>query len=276
MDIREWWSEGTRELVAGHHLWVHEPMGSGPPMTLLHGFPSSSHDYWKIAPALAEDHTLLTFDLLGFGASDKPLDHVYSIHEQADLVEALWERYGVASSVVVAHDYSVSVAQELLARGAPIERVHFMNGGLYPGIHRPQPVQYALLDPEQGPQLAAAMTEELFVASLQPTFAEHYDHVADAREIWRSNAEGGVVVHRTIRYMTDREEHRDRWTSALETTNVPLNFVWGMLDPVSGAHMAEHIRERLPAAPITALDDVGHWPPLEASERVTASLGRCA
>jgi pimeloyl-ACP methyl ester carboxylesterase len=53
---------------------------------------------------------------------------------------------------------------------------------------------------------------------------------------------------------------------------VELAFVWGMLDPVSGAHMAERIRERLPAAPLTALDDVGHWPQLEAPERVAAAL----
>ena len=36
---------------------------------------------------------------------------------------------------------------------------------------------------------------------------------------------------------------------ALEETDVPLSFVWGMLDPVSGAHMAERIRERLPESP---------------------------
>ena len=274
MDIRTWWSEGEQVELSGRRVWVHEPMGSGPWCTLLHGFPSSSHDFWKIAPALAERWTLLTFDLYGFGASDKPLDHDYSIHEQVDLVEALWERHGIESSVVVGHDYSVSVAQELLARGAPIEALHLMNGGLYPGIHRPQPVQLALLDPEQGPQLSAAMNEELFVASLKPTFAEDYDHVADAREIWRSVAEGGVNLHRTIHYMTDRREHADRWTGALESTEVPLNFVWGMLDPISGAHMAEHIRERVPGAPITQLDDVGHWPLLEAPDRVAAAILR--
>ena len=54
--------------------------------------------------------------------------------------------------------------------------------------------------------------------------------------------------------------------------DVPLTFVWGMLDPVSGAHMAERIRERLPDAPFTALEDVAHWPPLEAPERVAATL----
>jgi pimeloyl-ACP methyl ester carboxylesterase len=45
-----------------------------------------------------------------------------------------------------------------------------------------------------------------------------------------------------------------------------------MLDPVSGAHMAERIRERLPDAPFTALEDVAHWPPLEAPERAGAAL----
>jgi pimeloyl-ACP methyl ester carboxylesterase len=52
--------------------------------------------------------------------------------------------------------------------------------------------------------------------------------------------------------------------TALEGTDVPLAFVWGMLDPVSGAHMAERIRKRLPGAPFLALDDVAHWPALEA------------
>jgi pimeloyl-ACP methyl ester carboxylesterase len=36
--------------------------------------------------------------------------------------------------------------------------------------------------------------------------------------------------------------------------------------------MAERIRERLPDAPFTALEDVAHWPPLKAPERVAATL----
>jgi pimeloyl-ACP methyl ester carboxylesterase len=36
--------------------------------------------------------------------------------------------------------------------------------------------------------------------------------------------------------------------------------------------MAQRIRERLPDAPFVALEDVSHWPALEAPERVTAAL----
>ena len=249
-------------------------------MTLLHGFPSSSHDWAKVAPALAERFELLALDFLGFGASDKPPAHAYSLGEQADLVEAVWETEGVAAATVVAHDYAVSVTQELLARraegmlGTEIERVHFLNGGLYPDVHCPQPIQNTLLDPEQGPQVSANLNEEIFVAGLAPTFAPDYDSTADATQLWHSlrRDDGEKNLHLLIRYMTDRKRNEARWVGALERTDIPLAFVWGMLDPISGAPMARRIRERLPQAPFTALEDVGHWPPIEAPARVAAAI----
>jgi pimeloyl-ACP methyl ester carboxylesterase len=283
VDVQEWWSGGEvvpLELGGTERGVFVRREGSGPSMTLLHGFPSSSHDWAKVAPSLAERYALTMPDLLGFGASSKPSDHDYSLLEQTDVIEALWEREGIASTVVVAHDYSVSVAQELLARRAAgalaidVRAVHFMNGGIYPDLHRPQPVQEALLDPAQGPQISAAMNRELFTAGLAPTFADGYDAAADAAAIWQSFHlhDGQRNAHLLIRYIEDRRENAERWTAVLEETDVPLSFVWGMLDPVSGAHMAERIRQRLPAAPFTALQDVAHWPPLEAPERVAAAL----
>jgi pimeloyl-ACP methyl ester carboxylesterase len=96
--IEGWWSQGERILItlgeAERTIFVRR-LGAGPSMTLLHGFPSCSYDWAGVAGALAERYSLLLPDLLGFGASDKPTDHDYSIHEQADLVEALWARAGV-------------------------------------------------------------------------------------------------------------------------------------------------------------------------------------
>jgi pimeloyl-ACP methyl ester carboxylesterase len=244
----------------------------------LHGFPSCSHDWAGVAPALAAACSLLMPDLLGFGASDKPAEHAYSISEQADLVEALWARQAIAETVLVAHDISVSVAQELLARRAEgrlsvdLLAVHLLNGGLYPDLHRPEPIQTALLDPEHGPKISAALTPEAMAAALRPTFAPDFDAQAESLDIWRAVDRGGVVLHRLIAYIPDRRIHEQRWVGALERTDVPLAFIWGMLDPISGAHVAERLRARLPGAPLLALDDVGHWPPLEAPDRVLSAL----
>ncbi|HXN40044.1 MAG TPA: alpha/beta hydrolase [Solirubrobacteraceae bacterium] len=281
--IEQWWAQGERARVAlggsQRSIFVAR-VGAGPAMTLLHGFPSSSYDWARVLPELGAQRTLLLFDFLGFGASDKPADHDYSIHEQADLVEAMWAREGITETALVAHDYAVSVAQELLARRATgalavnLVSVHLLNGGLYPDVYRPQPGQLALLDPEQGPQISAQITQELWTMALAPTFAEDFDATADSADIWcaMSREDGHRLTHRLIQYMKDREVNQERWVGALEHTDVPLSFVWGMLDPISGAHMAQRIRERLPDAPLLALDDVGHWPALEAPERVVGAV----
>lgn len=137
ISIDTWWAQGERVPVelggAARSIFLWRG-GEGPSMTLLHGFPSSSYDWAKVAPALARRHTLLALDFLGFGASEKPAEHDYSLSEQADLVEAAWARDGVTATVLVAHDYAVSVAQELL------------------------------LDPEHGPNVGELISEELFVA----------------------------------------------------------------------------------------------------------------
>lgn len=63
-----------------------ETIGTGPVIVFLHGYLSSSQYFKHIRTLLAKDHTILTMDLLGFGASPKPRgnytynDHINAIH----------------------------------------------------------------------------------------------------------------------------------------------------------------------------------------------------
>ena len=53
--------------------------GSGPPLLLLHGHPQTHAMWYKIAPRLAQDFTVVAADLRGYGQSSKPAtttDHV--------------------------------------------------------------------------------------------------------------------------------------------------------------------------------------------------------
>jgi pimeloyl-ACP methyl ester carboxylesterase len=250
----------------------------GPVVTFAHGYPSSALDVAPVLPHLGPGVRVVALDLPGFGASDKPRDHAYSIHGAADAVEAAWRHLGIDRTVLAAHDYSVSVAQELLARrSAPVQAVVFMNGGLYPDLHRPTAGQTALLDPEHGAEIAASITEESFVRGIEGTWGTRVqldDHAA--REMYRSMAEsdGVSMMHTLLHYIADRRTHADRWRAALETSEVPMAFVWGDLDPVSGAHMIERVEQRRPDARIVRMADVAHWPPLEAPDVVAAEILR--
>jgi haloacetate dehalogenase len=46
--------------------------GEGPPLLLLHGYPENHLMWHRVAPALAEDHTVVLADLRGYGDSGKP------------------------------------------------------------------------------------------------------------------------------------------------------------------------------------------------------------
>lgn len=283
LTFAEWTSQGERiPMRLGERefrIWSRR-RGSGPLLTLLHGFPTSAHDWSKVITQLADLDTL-TFDFLGFGDSDKPSDHDYSIHEQADLVEAMWRHHGIRSTYLAVHDYAVSVAEELLARridgrlSVDLRGALFLNGGIYPDLHRALPAQEALLDPERGPLIGQMVSEETFTASLLVTFPpDRPPSAAVLHELWCAvaNRDGQRIGYRLIKYILDRRRHAARWTAALENTDVPLRFVWGMLDPVSGGHVVPRIRERLPRAPLTCLDTVGHWPAIEDPETVVRSI----
>ena len=286
MTAADWHARGHRETVrvaSGAWEIFTRIGGDGAWCTLFHGFPTSSFDWHHVWPAITKRRRTLAFDFLGFGDSDKPADHRYSIHEQADVAQALWQRYGITRTDLVVHDYGVSVAQEVLARhaegglGVELTSVTFLNGGIYPDLHRPQPSQLMLLDPEQGPKMADLVTAETFAMALKATYAPtHQPSDAELAEQWQTVArrDGQRIGHRLIQYIRDREEHAARWVGALETTAVPRHFVWGMLDPVSGAHMAARLAERLPDVDLVRLEDVAHWPQLEAPAVVARELER--
>jgi pimeloyl-ACP methyl ester carboxylesterase len=252
-----------------------------PAVTFLHGFPSSSLDIAAVADELGADVRMLTIDFPGFGASAKPADHVYSIHACADAIERLWDAHALESTVIVAHDYGVSVAQELLARrgdgqlATTVLATVWMNGGLYPDLHRPTVGQQLLLDPEHGAELAATVDRSSFTNGIAVTWGERIPMDDDEiGEMYASMAEAGGTarMHDLLHYIADRRRHEARWRTAHESTNVPAHFVWGDLDPVSGAHMIARVEQRLPRASITRLADVGHWPLLEAPATVATII----
>jgi haloalkane dehalogenase len=80
--------------------------GQGPTLVLMHGFPDNQHLYDAVIPSLAQRHHVLSFDFLGWGASDKPSGHVYNVASQRADLDALIEHFALASVVLVVHDLS--------------------------------------------------------------------------------------------------------------------------------------------------------------------------
>ena len=89
MISKEWKNQGEFIRVKGHNLFVIDQGHSDKVMVILHGYPTSSYNYYKVLPELAKHYHVIIHDHLGFGFSDKPLDYSYSLMEQEDIALAL-------------------------------------------------------------------------------------------------------------------------------------------------------------------------------------------
>jgi len=76
------------------------------------------------------------------------------------------------------------------------------------------------------------------------------------------------VFPRLIRYMPERRRERQRWVGALQRASIPLKLIDGGADPISGSHMVERYVELVERPDVTVFDDIGHYPQVEAPDRV--------
>lgn len=91
--------------------------GKGEPVLLLHGYPQTHVMWHKIAPALAEQFSVVIPDLRGYGDSSKPFEEgnleIYCKRNMAkDQVEVM-EKLGFSSYHVVGHDRGARVGLRL-------------------------------------------------------------------------------------------------------------------------------------------------------------------
>jgi pimeloyl-ACP methyl ester carboxylesterase len=278
--LDSWISGGTRRAISGspHKLFVRQdgPV-AGKPVTLLHGFPASSFDWAGVIPHLTgTGYRVTTLDFLGYGGSDKPYPYRYSLIEQANLVRALWRDLGIESTALVAHDYGVSVAQELLSHEPErIESMAWLNGGLFPDLHRPVDFQRHLAE-LSGDAAEEYITETRYRKVLLGVFGRPVpDHTLAAMWADFSRSRGTRVAPALLGYMAERREHAARWSHAVESYSGPQTFIWGPADPISGSHVLPRIRDKAPLANIVVLDSpppVGHFPQVEAPKLVGSLL----
>lgn len=277
--LQEWERTGRFFDFCGHQIfWKQAGPEPRPVLVLIHGFPTSSWDWHHLWDELSRDFYVITLDMLGYGLSDKPPDHQYRMAEQADIFESLLAKLNVSEYHILSHDYGDTVAQELLARfdsGTSDQRlksVCLLNGGLFPETHRPLLIQRLLLSPI-GALVGLLANYRAFAANLRKICARPLPE-NELQMFWdlMQHNDGRRVMHKIIRYLVERVENRERWVGALQNSSVPLRFIVGLDDPVSGAHVAARYRELIPDADIVELAGIGHYPQVEAPEEMLTAV----
>jgi len=278
--IQTWRLRGTQEEFRGHGIHTLFQDGEGPLLILLHGFPTSSYD-WRETIRLMPKQKLLAFDFLGFGLSDKPRDHNYTLSWQADLTEELADRYASGGPVYVcAHDLGTSVATELLARdtagelGFNLCGMTIFNGSILVERSNPTLAQKLLRGPF-GPLAARFANEAFFRRQFTSIFSEaHPVSDRDVADNWALMCwnDGNRLGHKLVSYMDERVVYADRWHGAIQRWKGDLKLAWGMEDPVVVPEVLDGLLEMRPDLSVVRFEDVGHYPQVEDPERFVEVL----
>ncbi|XP_066284029.1 mesoderm-specific transcript homolog protein-like [Branchiostoma lanceolatum] len=292
--LREWKQSGKFFSHGEFKVFYHDEAGKGrvnDVVLCIHGFPTSSHDWLKVWGGLqGRFGRVIASDLLGFGLSDKPLDHDYSIFEQASIIERLLVTLEVKEVYILSHDYGDTVALELLRRfldrqkssdksaaQLKIRSVCLMNGGFLPETITFQWGQY-LLTTSLGPYLSRLSS--LFSFSFRRGISKVYGpdtkpspaEFDDMRTLLRWN-DGHLALGSISQYQNERVAHRERWVEAVQQSTVPVHLIYGPADPVNTPVLLDRYRELFPRATDTVLNNkIGHYPHVEDPESVLTAL----
>jgi len=86
-----------------------------------------------------------------------------------------------------------------------------------------------------------------------------------------SAGRGHHILHRLISYIPERVIMRERWVQAMQRNLVPMRFINGAADPVSGEHMEQRYRELIPNPDTVLIPNIGRYPQTEAPTLVLRS-----
>ena len=283
MTANEWKSKGEFITVNDRKLFVidtssffsTEDQVPSKTMVVLHGYPTSSYDYYKVLPKLSKHYRVIIHDHLGFGFSDKPLDYSYSLLDQADLALHLWQLLGVKKVHLLAHDYGTSVATEIIARNnnheltIEIEKLTLCNGSMHIELSKLRTIQKLLKNKWLGKYVAKLTTYAIFSKNLRNVY---FDKTKvsnnELKDMWMQLEynEGRKVIHKLSQYINERYTYWNRWIGALKETNLQTNIVWAKNDPVAVPAIARLIATEISNNKLFWIENTGHFPMLENPE----------
>jgi pimeloyl-ACP methyl ester carboxylesterase len=122
--------------VVNQHKIFYREAGpkNAPAILLLHGFPTSSHMFRNLIPALSDRYRVIAPDLPGFGFSDAPDDKsfVYTFENLAKVIDSFTHSIGLDRYSIYVFDYGAPVGFRLaLAHPERITAIISQNGNAY-------------------------------------------------------------------------------------------------------------------------------------------------
>jgi haloalkane dehalogenase len=256
--------------------------GSGDPVVMVHGNPTWSFYYRRLAADLRRDHRVIVPDHVGCGLSDKPQtqEYPYTLERRVDDLDRLLAHCGLERNVtLVVHDWGGMIAMAWAERHPEkIARLVILNTAAF---HLPEgkavPWQLKLARTPLGTVLVRGLNA--FCRGAASDCVTRRPLSRDVRDAYLAPYDSWGNRAAVLRFVQDiplapEDPGYDLITKTAEGLarfrDTPALVCWGMRDFVfDGDYLAEWER-RLPNAAVHRFPDCGHYVLEDASEEILA------
>ncbi|WFE90543.1 alpha/beta hydrolase [Roseibium porphyridii] len=241
-------------------------LGVGTPLVMMHGTPFWSHEWSRLAPLLANSHTVFFYDMLGYGNSDRP-DGDVSLGIQNRLFAALTEHWKLDRPDVVAHDFG----------GATALRAHLIDAVDYNSLTLIDPVALRpwgspLVQHVKHHETAFAEMPSYMHEAILPAYLQSAMHHKAGPEVLTPyadqwvGAEKQAAFYRQIAQMDQRytDEVQDRYAEI----RCPVQILWGEEDEWIPIDRGRELHAMIPGSSFVSIPNAGHLMQEDAPEAI--------
>ena len=250
--------------VRGHRI-AYQRKGSGPPLVLLHGWPTNSREWRRQIDGLSDEFTVVAWDAPGAGRSSDPPES-FRLSDWADSLAAFIEALGLGRPHVAGLSFGGGLAIELYRRHPTVLRTLVL-ASAYAGWAGSLPAETVaqrldlmlrncdLPADQWGPAWIKTLLTERAPLALSDEIMSILSeiHPAAAKTAFRAFAEADV---------------RD----VLSRINVPTLLLYGEKDVRTGPNVWEPLHAMISGSKLVLLPDLGHVIDMEAPERFNAEV----
>ena len=236
---------------------------TGEPLLLIHGFGGNKDNFTRIARQL-EGYHLIIPDLLGFGASSKPMSTDYRSEAQATRLHELLQAKGLAANIHVGGNSMGGAISVAYAAKYPkevkslwlVDSAGFWSAGIHEAL------------------AGATLENNPLLINSNEDFYKMYDFVMykppylpkSVKAVFAQERIANKELHAQIleQIITDNVEERAK---VIAQYKIPTLVVWGEKDQIIKPETVKLIKEIIPQSEVIMMPEVGHVPMVEALEK---------
>jgi len=265
----DWRLSKTYDFAGG--TVAYEVLGDGSPVVLVHGTPSWSYLWRKVASELARRFTVYVCDLVGYGTSEKREGQDVSIGAQTRMLTELLDVWELQEPCIAGHDFGAAITLRLmLLEGRRFRRVALCDAvAIAPWItpfsrHVQRHLEAFQTVPEH-------IHRQMIATHLRTAIARHMTD-AELEPYLRPwlGPPGQAAYYRQV------AQFDERYTREIEPhygeISTPTLVLWGEQDGWLAPEFGRRLADAIPGARLAPIPNAGHFLPEDQPGRVAEAL----